>query len=453
MSINIGEKGAVAIAIALVAIVAMVLYTFVYSIQGKKITDSIIKKEKKEVSTNITITADNIIITKEEAIRNLTLVNKQNQAKILNNLFLELNKKKKDIEEYKRNKDTFFIDKINRIDFKVDKMGEQLERLNKIQVMSNNSENVIEVSVNNVDKYDLVYKKMNIKRKFFLAKLQELQNKLNDSILEDINKNETKEIYAQILMIKSISYYLEYKPSMAFETYTQAKQAYPSLRVIQELEKEYKDISPNDVKEIKYAYTLVASIEKTKDNLDKSADQILSPSQSYQLRKLGYNLYLSINKVAIRVYTIIEYKSKLELEKKLLEIRKIEKTSDIYSTTNHIPEEYTLTETRKKIYVFNSSERKSDIRLVKKLIKKNFKYIEAKGRWNIDFGLYAIYYDGNAYDKNDLDRLLNQVRNIVGSHSIKTFAYQQSKGKTIKYLFKDKNLKYVIILEKNAYIR
>jgi hypothetical protein len=62
--------------------------------------------------------------------------------------------------------------------------------------------------------------------------------------------------------------------------------------------------------------------------------------------------------------------------------------------------------------------------------------------------MYAIYYDGNSYDKNDLNKVLGATRNIIDSSVVNSFAYQQSNGEKIQSIFKNNDdLKYLIILK------
>lgn len=450
---SVKNKGIIWLSIALVLVTAMILFFITFTSEGKTIVSSLVTKEKPQ-----TIINGDVYNIKQKAIINLTLETKEQYKDVLNTFNVLKKDIKKDIEIDDNNKEKVDIITVknslrNKIDYKLDTYTNALDKLNQIRQMNDNSDNVIKVGVDRIDKYKLFYNNIDFRKKFFLAKLDELKENVSDSLLLDISEKETKEIYAQLLMIKSISYYLSYNPDKAYKSYILAKKAFPTLKVISDLKEEYKVVYPKDALEIKYAYVLVASVTKSKQNMEKTADKILSPTKAYKFRNLGYNLYLSVNQKEVRVYTIVEYHSKLELDKKFLEIEKIEKTSSLYSKTKDIPIEFRLKEMRKKIYVFRSSDRQDDIRLVNKLKKQNISHVEAKGRWHMDFGIYAIYYDGNAYDKNDLTNILDLTRDAVGSQEVKLFAYQQSNGKAIKDLFNDKNLKYLIVLERNTYIK
>ena len=428
-------------------LVGIIFYSVTYTDEGErtlsKIADAV-SKQNGGTTTNITI---------KQATINLELRNEESHQGALLTLEKELAKLVKEKQEYEKQTSIVNIDKSDKLNFKIDEVASLLKKQQKIYAMSNNSDRVIRVGVESVSKYELFYKNIDFKREFFLAKLDELKDELSEDFLNTLNEQENKKIYAQLTMIKSISHYLDYEPDLAYRTYVQAKKAFPTLDVINELQKEYKDIYPEDAKELHYAYALIASVKKTEDNMNKTADRILSPVKAHQLREQGYNLYLSINQSSIRVYTIIEFYDDLEYNKKFLEIEKIEKTASVYRTTKELPREYILRETRKKVYIFNTSGRDDDKNLVSRLNAKGMTHLEAKGQWSVPFDVYAVYYDGNAYDKNDLNNFLEQTRNIIGSYAVKPFAYQQSNGKAVRDLFDDKYLKYVLILEKNAYIK
>lgn len=442
---KVGSSGAIAMSVSAVVIVLLLVFTDT----GKMFVKSFFNSSENKQPVNI----QKIEITNKIAIENLTIRTQEKFNSNLAALSKQLDILSEDIEKYEKRNSFVQISAIEKLKYKQEVLERAIARQDKIQRMNNNSQKIIKVGVENVGKFNLFYKNIDYKREFFLAQLDKLKAELSDAFLSNIETKESRKIYAQLTMIKSISHYLDYEPDKAYTTYIKAKKAYPGLKVIQDLEKEYMDIYPSGAKELKYAYVLVASVAKTKENMEKTADRILSPSQAHNFRKLEYSLYLSINQTKIRVYTIFEYHSDLERDQKLREIEGIERTSQIYRTTKELPVEYIFQETRKKIYVFNTSGRNDDKNLVKRFKNKKIKYVEAKGKWSKKFDVYAIYYDGNSYDKNDLNKILEITRNIIGSYTVKPFAYQQSKGKAIRDLFKNKSLKYVIILEKNAYIR
>ena len=444
---RVGSSGLIVASIAAVSIVLIIIVFIVFTDVGTKTINNL---TEDKASVSVTVEGD-IYVSQEQAIKNLKEFNAKSHKDLLKSIANQMQKAKQDTAKI-ANREMVRSEEVDKLFEVIENADKKLEEQQKILRMSANSENVIKVSVDNVSNYKLFYKNIDFKRDFFLAKLKELQVELDDNFLMDIDKNEAKKIYAQLTMIKSISYYLDYKPKEAYETYIRAKKAFPTLRVINELKKEYRDIYPVGAAEVKYAFALVASVTKSKENMEKTADKILSPAKAYKFRNKNYNLYLSIIKNTIRVYTIFEYHSKLELAEKTAEIEQIEKTAGIYKTTRKLPREYILKESRKKIYVFNTSGRNDDQKLVKKLKEQGIKHIMPRGRWGVNFDIYAIYYDGNSYDRNDLDEVLEATRDTVGSHAIKQYAYQQSNGKAIRDLFKDEYLKYVIILEKNSYI-
>lgn len=446
------------IILSVLGIAAIVLFTD----NGKDALGKVIEKipdaKADNGSTEIIFDKDGkpSIKTKTAAIRNLTIRSKQTLNETLYVIQMttmnlshstnihELNGQKKDVVSTDQNNKNAYV---------TEKLQENVEKLTKIVKMSNNSDKVIRIGVENVAKYKLYYQNIDYRREFFLAKLDELKTSLNDTFLKKVKLNESKEIYAQLVMIKSISYYLDYDAKAAYRNYELAQRSFPSLRVIDELKKEYKDIAPHNAQELKFAYVLVASVPKSEANMQKTADKILAVNKYIAFRKKNYNLYLSINSSKIRVYTILEYHSKDQLTKKMDEIESIEKTALLYDVSRNIPKEYILKETRKKIYVYRTSDRPNDKYLVEALKKQNYKQISANGYWGKKFYVYAVYYDGNSCDENDLENFLDAIRDAINSHAVKAFAYQQSKSKKIQNLFEDKNLKYIVILEKNAYVK
>lgn len=397
-------------------------------------------------------------ITTDQAIENLTIRSKQTLNDSLYLVKMNLLRLSRGSSIYEldinyTNVDNLLMDKNQNNKYVKTELQESVDKLSKMVTMSKNSDKVIRISVKNVNRYKLFYNNVYFKKEFFLAKLNELKISLSTSFLQKITIEEGKKIYAQLAMIKSISHYLDYQPDEAYRNYILAQKAFTSLRVISELKKEYKDIAPRNAEEMKFAYVLVASVQKSETNMKKTADRLLARSKASAFREKNHDLYLSINSTKIRVYTILEYHSKAELKNKINEIESIEKTALIYSTSKSIPKEYILRETRKKIFVYRTSKRANDKYLVNILKSKDYKQIEDKGYWGKEFDVYAVYYDGNSCDDSDLEKLLDDTRDAINSHAVSAFAYQQSHSKKIERLFKDKNLKYIIILEKNAYVK
>jgi hypothetical protein len=438
-------------------------YMLLSTSNGKEVLNNVVNKipdqeTKKEDVAHITFdeAGKPSVITKSEAIQNLTIHSKKTLNETLYTIqmtTLKLTKSNSFHEINIDNKDDMFIDKSKKNNYIAEVLQKNVAELTKIVKMSTNTDKVIRVGVENVSKYDLLYKNIDFKREFFLAKLDELKSSLNNMFLQKIKKEEAKNIYAQLTMIKSISHYLDYEPQKAYNNYELAKKANPSLKVIKELTKEYQDIAPDNLEEMKFAYVLVASAPRSESNMKKTADRLLSLQKANAFREKNYNLYLSINSSKIRVYTIVEYHSKKELDKKIAEIESIEKTALVYDTSKKTPEEYILRETRKKIYVYRTSDRENDKYLVETLKKKNYKQIEAHGDWGKQFDIYAVYYDGNSCDDGDLEKLLDDTRDAINSHAVSAFAYQQSNSDKVKELFQDQQLKYIIVLEKNAYVK
>lgn len=322
---------------------------------------------------------------------------------------------------------------------------EDSEKLNN---MIKGSHTVISKGVHDVVKNDL--SRGEYKKEFLEANLDLVKQLLNEATLKNILDSEGKEAYAKQLMLKSMSNYIDFEPNEAVNSYNKAKQIYPSLQIIQDLFKEYKSLEKST---LKYAYVLVASVAKNNVDLVRSADYIVGLGNAENIRKKGYNLYLNVNNSEIRVHTIIEHYTEGELETKINSIKKYINSPFPFRVDEKYPEEYNLNRTRKKIFVVDSSKRGNDKTFTKKVkhLLNNHNNIEAHGNWEKKFGIYAIYYDGNSYDKIDLDKVLEATRKVVGSYVVKAYAYQQSKGERIQELFKnDISLKYLIVLEKNT---
>lgn len=455
---NFGKTGAIAIAIGAIVIVSIIVIFFTFADSGKNIVKSNVSKKEPQISITNNI---NNVYENKTYIGNIEiatkLLNKKTAEKYnlaMNQLTQEYVKIKGEVQSENKTDDLVQINMNEKYNYKLDKIETRLDILEKITKIHNNTERVIQVGVDSVGMMKPFKNSIKYKKDFFLAKLEELKESLSDDYLSRVSEKEGSKIFAQLAMIKSISFYLEYEPSKAFYYYEQAKKEYPTLKVINELKKEYRDIAPKNLKELRYAYISLASVPKNKENRDKTADEILSPTKAYLIRQYGYNLYLSIDYKVIKVYTILEYREKLEKISKLSKLKNIETTAYEYDDTNKLPKEYRYMENRKKIYIYNSSGRNGDENLVMRLKKHHFEHVEAKGQWKgKKFSVYAIYYDGNSCDKNDLDYFLEETKKIIGSYAIRQYAYQQSKSKAIKQLFKDEYLKYVVVLEKNANIK
>lgn len=453
---NFGKEGASYFSVAAFGAVIVFLIFLAFTDSGKVIVKHFVETEEPKQSITINNIYENntYVGNTDLAIKLLNKKTTEKYSLALEQITEDAARLKREMQSKKTSNNLIQIDTDTKNNYRLDKIDKRIDKLEKITMIRNNTDRVIKVSVDSVSKMKPFNNSIKLKKDFFLAKLEELKESLSDDYLSNAKKKEGDKIFAQLAMIKSISFYLEYKPSKAFYHYEQAKKAYPALKVINELKKEYRDISPKNVNEIRYAYISLASVPKNKENMDKTADEILSPTKAYAIRKHGYNLYLSVDYKVIKVYTILEYREELEKISRLSKLKKIEGTAYEYDDTDNLPKEYRYMENRKKIYIYNSSGRDGDKNLVKRLKKYNFQHIEAKGEWKgKKFSVYAIYYDGNSCDKKDLDHFLKETKKIVGSYAIRQYAYQQSKSKTIKQLFKDEYLKYVVVLEKNANIK
>jgi hypothetical protein len=452
---NFGKAGAIALAVAAVAIAIIFFAFFTFTDSGKNTIKAFMSKQEPQVNITNNIYENKTYVGNIEIATKL--LNKKTAEKynlVMNQIIQDYTQIKSEVQSKNQTNSFAKINVNEKYSYKLDKLEARLGKLEKITKIHNNTDRVIKVSIDNVGKMKPFRNSIKYKKDFFLAKLEELKKSLSDDYLSNVNRKEGSKIFAQLAMMKSISYYLEYEPAKAFYYYEQAKKAYPTLKVINELKKEYRDIAPKNAKELRYAYISLASVPKNKENMDKTPDEILSPTKAYAIRQHGYNLYLSVDYKVIKVYTILEYREDLEKISKLSKLKNIEKTAYEYDDTNKLPKEYRYMENRKKIYIYNSSGRNGDRNLVKRLEKRHFQHLEAKGEWKgKKFSVYAIYYDGNSCDKNDLDSFLEETKKIIGSYAIRQYAYQQSKSKTIKHLFKDEYLKYVVVLEKNANIK
>jgi hypothetical protein len=317
--------------------------------------------------------------------------------------------------------------------------------------MMNNADKVIEVSVENMLSKE--YENIIYSKEFLLAELDKLKILLSEKNLKMIKNS--NEYYAKQIMIKSLANYIDYEPKLAKDAYNKAKKAFPALEIITALNKQYLDLSIDNTENLKYAHVLLSSMKQNENGMNKTADILIGANKAKKLRKLGYNLYLNVKyKTSVRIYTIVEYISKVDLLKKMSKIEGIVKNPIIGNVSKKIPKEYILRETRKKIYVADSSIRNNAKVFANKLKRYNFNNVLPRGKWAQKFSVYAIYYDGKSYDKKDLKKILNAVRDITEYYSINTYAYQQSKGTKIKKMFvKDETLKYLIILEYNNHIK
>ena len=332
----------------------------------------------------------------------------------------------------------------------------------KIMVrMSLNSKKVIKVAVDNISNYimDNLKNNINIKEKFFNAKLKELNRLLDDTLLAELSEDENKKLYAQITMIKSSSLYLSYQPKLSYYYYELAVKAYPALSVINELKKEYADISPRDAENLRFATLQLTELPASSKLMNMPAKKIIGLGNAEKIRKKGYDLYLTTlmrtSNRKIRVYVILKYYNDYELEQKKEEILSIIPTAIEINNQKSLPLEYRYRETRKKIYIYHSAHLNSKIdkKFMQEMLQNNISNIEAKGKWNYSNELYTLYYDGESAKLSELNKFVKYSKEILPTFEIKIFAYQQSESRNIRKLFKDQNLKYIFVLEKNAFIK
>jgi hypothetical protein len=320
----------------------------------------------------------------------------------------------------------------------------QIKKFGLFAKMKINSPQVIQVGVKNVlDDFS----QNQYTQDFLSANLDKLKKNLKEEfkIIKDSNDNK---YYAEQKIIESLSNYIDYEPINALQSFNEAKKVYPYLTIFKELEKEYKDIQTQDSKELKYAYVLISSVNKNFHTTNITADRIIGLGNAKKIRKSKYKLYLDVTSNEVRVYTIIEHFDGEDLHNQIQKINNFIISPFPFKLDTTIPKEYILSKKRKKIFIFDSSKDGNDKLFAKKLKKFNFQNILPKGQWKKTFGMYAIYYDGNSYDKNDLNKILGATRNIIGSSVVNSFAYQQSNGKKIQSIFKNNDdLKYLIILK------
>lgn len=411
---------------------------------GKIIINALVNPEPQTDSKKIVITGNN-----NNIYLPLTTRNERKYEEILSKVDNFYTKTlpdayNREIKEDKERK--IFMDKNHDLIMLTKQSNNIIRQLKLLNQMKNNSQKIIKAGVDTLPD-DIKYKK-----EFIAADLDFIKDHLTEMKLDIIESTDNKKKFAQQAMLKSMSNYIDFEPDLAIDTYNKAKGAYPQLDLISKLSKEYSILKKNK-NTLSYAYILIASVVKNEKNLNTTADVIIGLGNANKLRQLGYSLYLNVNSNEIRVYTIVEHYSKIELTNKINMIDKYVVSPLPYRIDANLPKEYFLIEKRKNIYVWDSSSRNNDVSFSKRLINLNYRNVEAKGKWNKEFGIYALYYDGNAYDKNDLEKILKETRDIVGSYVVYSYAYQQSKSNLIRKLFqKNLDLKYLIILEKNSLI-
>jgi hypothetical protein len=443
IQVKFGDKEIKLKFVHLIILFVLVFIFFEFSNTGKELMR---KEEPSTVYntnyTNYTYNTYNTNLT----IRNLTIRNKEIESEVLevfkkiNNLSYKkmIDNKPKNIftligQERQNNYEDIFIDN-----------AKQIKRFGLFEKMKIHSPQIIHIGVKNVlDDF----KQNQYTQDFLSANLDKLKKNLKEEfkIIKDSNDNK---YYAEQKMIESLSNYIDYEPINALQSFNEAKKVYPYLTIFKELEKEYKDIQTQDSKELKYAYVLISSVNKNLHNMNITADRIIGLGNAKKIRKSKYKLYLDVTSNEVRVYTIIEHFDEKDLHNQIQKINNFIISPSPFKLDTTIPKEYILSKKRKKIFIFDSSKNGNDKLFAKKLKKFNFQNILPKGQWKKTFGMYAIYYDGNSYDKNDLNKVLGATRNIIDSSVVNSFAYQQSNGEKIQSIFKNNDdLKYLIILK------